>query len=220
MRPVHLGTKAATVLITALLVMTGQATAQEAVGETTGALPKETSNPPMEKNGVDHTEPTGPADSVMILVSKRPIEVLARPSSSSVVIYGFPAGRRFRLIGREGGFAQIQDLKSGATGWIDEVAVGQSPRVPAASVPSEPKPASATHKATTASTERKAKTRVPAASMLSKHKPVPRTHKATAALAEPKPKTIKRDAETPTPQTPKRRGILGLRRNSGQGVLY
>jgi hypothetical protein len=208
MRPVHLRTKAATVLITALLVMNG-ATAQE-VGETTGALPKETSNPPMEKNRVDHTEPTGPADSGMILVSKRPIEVLARPSSSSVVMYGFPAGRRFRLIGREAGFAQIQDLKSGATGWIDESGLEQSPRVPAAS---EPKPAPRTHKAKTVSAEPKPKTHTPAASG-------PRTHKASMASAERKPKTSKKGADTPTSQTPKRRGIFGLRHNNAQGVLY
>src|SRR5437868_5029948 len=107
-RPVHLGAKAVAVL----LAMSGQATAQEAVGGTTGALPQETSTSSVEKDGADQADVTGSAGSRMILVSKRPIEVLARPSSSSVVIYGFPAGRSFRLIGREAGFAQIQDLKS------------------------------------------------------------------------------------------------------------
>jgi hypothetical protein len=174
--------------------MSGRAAAQEAVGETTGALPQETSTPPIAKDGVDQAEPT--ESTGMILVSKRPIEVLASPSSSSSVLYGFPAGRPFRLIGREAGFAQLQDLKSGATGWIDETALGRSPRIPAVSVPSEPKPAPRTHKATTASAEPKPKTRVPAASVPSELKQAPRTHKATTASAERKPKTTKRDART------------------------
>jgi len=39
---------------------------------------------------------------------------LASPSSSAPVLYGFPAGRPFRVIGRSAGFAHIQDLKSSA----------------------------------------------------------------------------------------------------------
>jgi hypothetical protein len=217
MRLAYVGAKAVAVLVAVLLGMSGQAMAQKAE-KTTGALPQETSTPPIEKGGVDQAEPAGPTGSGIILVSRRPFEVLAGPSSSASVMYGFPAGRRFRLIGREAGFAQIQDLKSGATGWIDEASLEQSPRVPAVSVPSGPKPAPATHKATTASIERKPKTHVPAAPMLSEHKPAPRSHKTPSA--EPKPKTTKRDAKTTTPQTPKRRGIFGLRRNSAQGVLY
>ena len=48
---------------------------------------------------------------------------LASPSSSAPVLYGFPAGRPFRVIGRSAGFAHIQDLKSSASGWIDEAAL-------------------------------------------------------------------------------------------------
>ena len=50
------------------------------------------------------------------------------------------AGRPFRVIGRDGGFAHIQDLKSSASGWIDEAALAPPPRVPAASAPSQTKP--------------------------------------------------------------------------------
>ena len=71
-----------------------------------------------------------------ILVTKRPVEVLAGPSSSASVLYGFPAGRPFRLIGRDAGFAKIQDLKSSATGWIDETALAQPSPSEAASAPS------------------------------------------------------------------------------------
>ena len=79
----------------------------------------------------------------MILVARQPVEVLASPSSSAPALYGFPAGRPFRVIGREGGFAHIQDLRSSASGWIDESALAQPPRAPAASTPSQPQPFSA-----------------------------------------------------------------------------
>jgi len=133
MRLAYVGAKAVAVLVAVLLGMSGQAMAQKAE-KTTGALPQETSTPPIEKGGVDQAEPAGPTGSGIILVSRRPFEVLAGPSSSASVMYGFPAGRRFRLIGREAGFAQIQDLKSGATGWIDETALAQSPPMPVAAV--------------------------------------------------------------------------------------
>jgi SH3-like domain-containing protein len=77
----------------------------------------------------------------MILVSRKPVEVRAGPSASAPVMYGFPAGRPFRVIGRDGGFAQIKDLKSGASGWIDEAALAPPPpRAPAVSAPSRRKP--------------------------------------------------------------------------------
>ena len=217
-RPVHLG--AVALLVAELLVMGGQVTAKEAVKETTVA--KDTSTPQVEKDGVDQAEPTTLTGSGVILVSKRPIEMLAGPSSSASAMYGFPAGRRFRLISHHAGFAQIQDLKSGATGWIDVTAMGQSPSVPAVSVASEHKPHPRNHTATTASAEPKPKTHVPGASMPSKSKPAPRTsQKTTAASAEWKAKTTK-SADRPTGpvQTPKRRGIFGLRGNSAQGILF
>ena len=133
-RPAHLGTKAILAFAAVLLAVGMQATAQEDRSETTGALPPETPTSPISKNGdaINRAEPTGSTDSGMILVSKRPIEVLAGPSSSASMLYGFPAGRPFRLIGRNGDFAQIQDLKSGATGWIDKTALAQSPPAPVA----------------------------------------------------------------------------------------
>ena len=86
---------------------------------------------------VAEPEPTGAADAHaaqpelpdggIILVARRPVEVLASPSSSSAALYGLPAGRPFRVIGREGGFAHIQDLKSSASGWIDEICARGAP---------------------------------------------------------------------------------------------
>jgi hypothetical protein len=129
MMPAHLGTKAIVALISALLAMS-EATAQEATSETTETLSRETPTPITENA-------TGTTGSGMILVSKRPIEVLAGPSSSASLLYGFPAGRPFRLIGRKAGFAQIQDLKSGATGWIDDTALTESPPVTEAAASSD-----------------------------------------------------------------------------------
>ena len=146
----------------------------------------------------------------MILVSKQSIKLLAGPSSSASVMYGFPAGRHFRLIGQESGFAQIQDVKSGATGWIDETLLGQSPGVPVASAPLEPKPDLRFHKA----------------SAPSKSKPTSRTHTKTIASVPSKSKrthkaaTAETKSETSAPEQPKRRGLFRLRRNSAQGVLF
>ena len=96
--------------------------------------------PEQAGEAVEHAEQPELPGSDMILVTRRPIEVLAGPSPSAPALYGFPAGRPFRVIGRDGGFAHIQDLKSRASGWIDETALAPPPRVPAASAPSQTKP--------------------------------------------------------------------------------
>src|SRR5262245_27505007 len=76
----------------------------------------------------------------MILVARKPIAMLASPSSSASVMYGFPPGRSFRLLGRDGNFAHIQDTKSSASGWVDEAAFAPSAGVPVDSAPPQPKP--------------------------------------------------------------------------------
>ena len=79
--------------------------------------------PGRAEEAVEHSEQPEPPGSGMILVSRQPIGLLASPSPSASVLYGFPAGRPFRVIGHDGGFAHIQDLKSSASGWIDEAAL-------------------------------------------------------------------------------------------------
>jgi hypothetical protein len=153
MRPRRFGAKAIVALISALVAFSMHARAQESARETPGALPQQNPTSPITQT-TGPTEPTEPTGSGMILVSKRPVTVLAGPSSSASVLYGFPAGRSFRLTGRKAGFAQIQDLKSSATGWIEETALAQSSLVPATSA-SEPKPAPSDQTATTASAEPK-----------------------------------------------------------------
>jgi hypothetical protein len=77
----------------------------------------------------------------MILVARKPVQVLASPSASAPAMYGFPAGRPFRVIGRQGGFVQIKDLRSSASGWIDEAALARPPAsAPSVAAPGQPKP--------------------------------------------------------------------------------
>jgi hypothetical protein len=153
------------------------ATATSAL-EGTGAVPQ--SAPPAHNavtapteqteptgEAVGEPEPAGEADeyaeselpgSGIILVAKQPVEVLASPSASAPALYGFPAGRPFRVIGREAGFAHIQDLKSSASGWIDEAALARPPRDPDASAPAKPKPFSVGRKPTNPPAGPKSKT--------------------------------------------------------------
>src|SRR5215831_1259406 len=113
---------------------------------TTGAFPQtpaslpEAAPPPNEEK-----EPTGEAveGSGMVLVARKPIGMLSSPSSSAPVLYGFPPGRPFRLLGRDGGFAHIQDLKSSASGWVDEAVLAPSAGVPVDSTTPQPEPYSA-----------------------------------------------------------------------------
>jgi hypothetical protein len=95
----------------------------------------------------------------MILVAKKPVQVLSSPSASAPAMYGFPAGRPFRVIGRQGGFVQIKDLRSSASGWIDEAALARPPAsAPSVAAPSQPKPKAANQKPAAAAADPKPKT--------------------------------------------------------------
>jgi hypothetical protein len=93
----------------------------------------------------------------MILVARKPVQVLASPSASAPAMYGFPAGRPFRVIGRQGGFVQIKDLRSSASGWIEETALAAPPSAPAVARPSQTTPGAVGRKPATASTDPKPK---------------------------------------------------------------
>jgi len=49
--------------------------------------------------------------------------VRARPSIASPAFGAYAAGRPFRVIAREAGFARVQDLGSGQLGWVEETAL-------------------------------------------------------------------------------------------------
>jgi hypothetical protein len=134
----------------------------------------------------DQADQTGSPGAGPILVSRQPVAMLASPSSSAPTLYGFPAGRPFRVIGHQAGFAQIKDLRSGATGWIDEAALAPPPNSPAVSTPSQPRPVTASGR--------------PAAP--SAAPPAKATKKDTQVTASP--------AESSDQlQTPKRPGLFG-----------
>jgi len=128
------------------------------------------------------------AGSGPILVSRQPIAMLASPSSSAPTLYGFPPGRPFRVIGHQGGFAQIKDLRSGASGWINEAALAPAPGSPVVSSPSPP----------------------------SQSKPVAVSRQSAGPSAVPKPKATKKDSqvtagseETTEPMASRRPGLFG-----------
>ena len=73
----------------------------------------------------ERAEQSGIGEAAVINVLARPSPVFAGPSSSAVMLYGFPAGRPLRVLGHNAGFAQIVDLKTGAKGWIDEMALAR-----------------------------------------------------------------------------------------------
>ena len=68
-------------------------------------------------------KPTGLGDAASIAVASRPMSVRAGPSEMAAMLYGFPAGRKVRVIGTEAGFAQIKDVESGAQGWVEKTAL-------------------------------------------------------------------------------------------------
>jgi SH3 domain-containing protein len=108
-----------------------------------------------EGDAVGQSEQADLPGAGMILVARKPVQVLAGPSASAPAMYGFPAGRPFRVIGRQGGFVQIKDLRSSASGWIDEAALAAPPSAPSVAAPSQSKPGAVNRKPATASADPK-----------------------------------------------------------------
>lgn len=46
-------------------------------------------------------------------------DVHNQPSAQAPSIYSLPAGRQVRVLARDNGWAQVQDVASGGTGWVD-----------------------------------------------------------------------------------------------------
>ena len=97
----------------------------ELEGATVAVAVPESTEPSAQPQTEYPVSPT--ALSGKIVVSKRPIEVLASPSASASAMFGFPAGRPFRVLGGDGDYVKIQDLRSGASGWIEEAALEPAP---------------------------------------------------------------------------------------------
>lgn len=115
-----------------------EAASDGAIGTTVAVAPPDTAADTTSAIDMGDNAAPLPADSPLagkILVSKRPVEVLAAPSASASAMYGFPAGRPFRALSREGEFIRIQDVRSGASGWIEEAALAPAPTKPPAAAP-------------------------------------------------------------------------------------
>jgi len=136
-----------------------------------------------EGDTVEQSEQVDFPGAGMILVARKPVQVLASPSASAPAMYGFPAGRPFRVIGREGGFVQIKDLKSTASGWIDEAALAAPPpSAPTVAAPSQSKPGAVGRKPATMSADSKPKAAKKAAPATADSEPA----------AEPDPVQVRR----------------------------
>lgn len=134
-----------------------------------------------------------------ILVTTRLSSIHASPSASAPVLYAFPAGRQLRVIGRETGFARIEDVKSGATGWVDERLLAPSTAT-AASAPAAPSAPSASIDTESAPPPRPAKASKPAA--------IKQAATETEAPAEAPPKPAAK---------PIQRGLFGAPKRAERG---
>ena len=117
-------------------------------GETVAVAPPDASTGALPSDETPKPEITGePLDETMagkVLVSRHPVQVLAEPSASASAMFGFPAGRPFRAISKKDGFIRIQDVRSGASGWIEEAALAPAPTRPVEAAPSSAPTRSAT----------------------------------------------------------------------------
>ena len=147
-----------------------------------------------------------------ILVTTRLSSIYGNPSASAPVLYAFPAGRQLRVLGREGSFARIKELQSGATGWVDERILA-----PGASATASTPPALS---APTASTEPAGESQ-PAATQPAKPRP------SASQRAATRPPATQRTASqpplaasgAPQAQAQKQAAKRGAQRAERQGVF-
>lgn len=116
----------------------------EPVGETVAVAPPETTSATDQSKPEITGEPLDETLAGKVLVSNRPVQVLSAPSESASAMFGFPAGRPFRALSKQDGFVRIQDVRSGASGWIEEAALAPAPTRPVEVAPSPAPTRSAT----------------------------------------------------------------------------
>jgi hypothetical protein len=144
--------------------------------------------PPVTETGALPAKPEisgDPVDAEMagkVLISTRPVQVLAEPSPTASSMFGFPAGRPFRAISKKDGFIRIQDVRSGASGWIEEAALAPAPTAPVQPAPSSVSRSTASSGSGQASGSRRST-----------------TSPSSTASAQPEP----------APQPQQRRGLFG-----------
>jgi hypothetical protein len=132
------------ILAVGLLVVAGifwvldddEPAAEGAGAETVSVAPPDTETGALPAKPEISGEPVDAEMAGKVLISKRPVQVLSEPSPSASAMFGFPAGRPFRAISKKDGFIRIQDVRSGASGWIEEAALAPAPTAPVEAAPS------------------------------------------------------------------------------------
>ncbi len=113
---------------------------------TTDLAPSLPNSPPLPQRtprvapvDVAGAKPSTFAAAAEIVVSAKPTAVRAGPSEAAPMLYGFPAGRELREIGRDGDFVHVADVESGAHGWIEKTALASN-MLTASIAPKQAKP--------------------------------------------------------------------------------
>ncbi len=90
---------------------------------TADAAPQQSPQDAASPDDADQSEAATPgetpdqAQAVWIVATTA--DVHNQPSAQAPSIYSLPAGRQVRVLARDNGWAQVQDVASGGTGWID-----------------------------------------------------------------------------------------------------
>lgn len=127
------------------LIDTEDATTKDTMGMTVAVAPPAETETSADQNSKRVMGAPLPPDSPLagkVLVSKQPVQVLSEPSPTATPLYSLPMGRPFRAVAKQGNYLRIQDVNSGAGGWIEEAALAPAPAqrraveaTPGASVP-------------------------------------------------------------------------------------
>ena len=136
------------------LIDTEDTTTKDTLGTTVDVTP------PTESAGLATEEaqpamgtplPPGSPLAGKVLISQQPVQVLSSPNPSASSLYSLPTGRPFRAVAKEGNYLRIQDLNSGAGGWIEQAALAPAPAQKRAEEPVRSAPGASPTRRTTAS---------------------------------------------------------------------
>ena len=128
------------------LIDTEDATTKDTMGTTVAVAPPAETDVPANQNSKPVMGAPLPPNSPLagkVLVSKQPVQVLSEPSPAASPLYSLPMGRPFRAVAKQGNYLRIQDVNSGAGGWIEEAALAPAPaqRRAVEATPTAPAPA-------------------------------------------------------------------------------
>lgn len=98
-------------------------TTEPAVDPAVDLVPSLPKNPPLPQRTpavptIDIASDEAPDRFDETAVAAEPALVRSGPSDAAPMLYAFPTGRKMLVIKRQDGFAAVQDVRSGARGWI------------------------------------------------------------------------------------------------------